>query len=301
MRTISSGMRFLAAFICLSSFFLLGCEKQNSEFIISSEKRNYLKGESVFIKFSFENRGNITDTLYGFDDGTLSSKLILNSETLPLLPGEGGYELAKDFPSIIKPSEKKEIIAEINLFRGQEGAPTMSYFSPGKYKAKGKCRISGNRFLSTNELEFQVSEPEGNELDAFKDFRYFIDFYTKKMEPEERLVEAQVYVDKSVEFLHKYPKSVYTGNVLRSSFHQRYHGKYRFDESFINDIEYYISNNIDSEMNADIIGLIPAILTEKPDGKVRAKMLLENWKNKYYSERLAGQIDYQIRTNELLK
>lgn len=298
---------FVSLFLILITLFLIfkfNINALSSDFDlkISVEKESYLLGEDVFVKFTIINEGKYLDSVSNFSDGTLSSYAEINSDKMaslpfferPPLPLTGYYQK-------IKPGEKIEIIAMINAFRGSEGAPTLTYFSVGDYSLRGVYKDNLNRIVKSNKIEFKIKEPEGNELKAFEDFKYFVNFYNEHEKKRITQEDNILFINKAVDFLYKYPTSIYSGKILNRSYSSRYYGNYKCDDSFLKDVEFYISNNPNSNDIKYLIGNIASLFHNKLGGKEKAKEYLNRLKGKFNSSKLDGQITRMLSEDELLK
>jgi len=282
-------------YICTSNAY-----SSNFDFKISLEKNTFIEGEDIFVIFSIENKGKEIDSILDFSDGPLCSKVEINSDTRVSFPWGGAYEHLPYYQKI-NPGEIIAVDARVNGFRGSEGSSLIAYFPVGKYSLKGVNKDNSGKVYKSNKIEFNIVKPEGNEIKAFEDLIFFIDFY-KTHENIRRTREYNILLtDRAIEFLYKYPTSVYTGKLLVQSYYTRSYGKYKYDESFLDDIEYYISNNINSNFNTALLNETVMLFHEKLGAKEKAKEYLINLKTKIKNNYTEKLIDKTIEFNNNLK
>ncbi|MFA5012748.1 MAG: hypothetical protein WC644_12460 [Ignavibacteria bacterium] len=275
----------------------------NLDFQISVEKNTFLKGEEFDIIFSITNVGSKIDSVQNFNEVTLSSDAEISSDKKPTLP-YGGMP-ALDLPlyyNKIQPNEKISDDVPLQFYRGDDGVSLYSYFSNGKYKVRGVCKDGLGQTIKSNTIEFEIIEPEGIEKQAFEDFSYIVYYEKKYIKNRARNQEDRVIlVDKAIEFLYKYPTSVYTGRILSLSFLVRESGKYKFDESFLNDIEFFLEKNPKSRYLKTLISNTTAYFWSVPNGKEKAIEHFNTLKQKLNNSSVDELIEEQYQKNELFK
>ncbi|MDD5360527.1 MAG: hypothetical protein PHN88_00225 [Ignavibacteria bacterium] len=258
------------------------------ELSVSSLKDTYLLGEDVYIKFTIENKGKLVDSLFNFSDGTLAfSSEIRNDNNTPI-PYEGNVSDIY-FYQKINPGEKKDILANVGALRGPEGSPGFSYFPLGNYTTRGVYKDANGKIIKSNKIKFKVIQPEGTEAKAFEDFKYFPNYFNKFRNRTITKEDNILLTEKSIEFLYKYPNSVYTGKILTQNCFARYYADYKYDEQLLKDIEYYISNNSRSPDNLSLL-YRASTLCEKLGGKTKAIEYFDKLRNNIKSKELDSLI-----------
>lgn len=274
----------------------------NFDFKIAVEKSTFLTGEEFDVIFSIENVGNNIDSVQNFNDVILSSEAEISTDKKPVLP-YGGMP-ALDLPLFynkIKPKEKITEEVPLQFYRGDDGAPFYKYFSNGKYKVRGACKDGLGNILKSNTIEFEIIEPEGIEKQAFDDFSFIVN-YQKNLEKKGAYQEDRIFlVDKAIEFLKKYPTSVYTGRILHISYYNREPFKYKFDDSYLKDIEYFLEKNPNSRYLKTLISNITAYFWSVPNGKEKAIEHFNNLKQKLNNSRVDELINEEYQKNQLYK
>ncbi|MFA5012749.1 MAG: hypothetical protein WC644_12465 [Ignavibacteria bacterium] len=282
--------------------FRANTSPSNLDFQISVEKITFLKGEEFDIIFSITNVGSKIDSVQNFNSVTLSSDAEISSDKKPTLP-YGGMP-ALDLPLYyykIQPNENISEEVSLQFFRGDDGAPFYIYFSNGKYKVRGVCKDGLGQTIKSNTIEFEIIEPEGIEKQAFEDFSFIVNYQKNLEKRVTNQGDRILLVDKAIEFLHKYPTSVYTGRILYISYHNREPGKYKFDESYLNDIEFFLEKNPKSSSLKPLISSMTAYFWSVPNGKEKAIEHFNTLKQKLNNSRVDELIEEQYRQNELFK
>jgi hypothetical protein len=267
---------------------------------VSVEKDIFILGEDIDVTYTIENKGKEIDTVINFDEWTLCTNTRISSDKSGSAPyGDEGPMVASS--SKINPGEKFSTKSKINFFRGSEGSPRFSYFPIGNYTIRGMCEDKHKHKIESKKIGFKIVSPTGNDLKAFEDFKYFTNYYN---ELEKRIMTKEdnmILLDKTLEFLYKYPTSPYTGKLLEQSRYNRKYGKYKYDESMLKDIEFYISNNPYSYYNRGLLFDIVSFFQYEKKGKEKTIEYLNKLSGDIKSSKLDSQIQFVIKNNELLR
>lgn len=245
---------FAAILLCMVVYSACARKSRqtNIDFTISSFKERYILGEPVYLKFTVQNNGNNIDSVFDFDDGSLAFNAEITNDVSSPIP-YGGTSTGIIYYTKINPGESKEMTSCVSALRGSRGSPLFGYFPKGKYTTRGVIKNVKYGIIKSNTIRYIIESPEGREEDAFNDFQYFVNYDTLFKKRTKTREDNIALTDKAVEFLYKYPNSAYTGSILAQSCYDRSFGKYKYDESMLTDIEFYISNNINSPVNRSLI------------------------------------------------
>ncbi|MCE1163908.1 MAG: hypothetical protein LWX07_00740 [Bacteroidetes bacterium] len=228
-----------------------------------------------------------------FEDGTLAFDAeISNGDSSPI--PYGGTSTGIKYYTKINPGESKEMTSCVSALRGSEGSPLYAYFPKGKYTARGIIKNEKYGVIKSNTINYIIESPAGQEEAAFNDFQYFINYNNIFKNRRKTKEDNIALTDKAVEFLYNYPNSAYAGRILVQSYYDRDYGKYKYDETLLADIEFYITNNINSPENRSLI-YIALSLCEKLGGKSKEEAFLFNLSAKCNSDIINKLID-QIKS-----
>jgi|GEM_PF-3029437 hypothetical protein len=288
--------------VVISLFFsqlLYTHEKQrSSKFIIEIklDKEEYLQGEDVYITFVIKNNGSKRDSVNNYEIQYLCNLLEIRDENNKLPEKTEYKDLGKDvIYTTLDHGETLTLSANINEYRGFKGSQNFRYFPAGTYTIVSIFADLNNEPIPANTVTFKVTTPEGDELKALNDFQYFDDFYNKNPKPTE--AELKKLIDKSIEFIYKYPKSIYTTRVLFFFRYERERLKYKYDQSMLEDIKYFTDNNLKDK---NILSLLRTAnrLELKLYGKDDAKIYLNNIKFKIDDTKTVDGINDLIKSDE---
>lgn len=274
-------------------------EKNTSplDLTVSVEKDSFILGEDIEVTYTIENKGNDIDTVVNFDEWTMCTNSRISSNEMGNAPyGDEGPMVSST--SKINPGEKFSVKSKINLLRGTRGAPMLTYYPIGNYTVKGICWDKQGHMIESKKIEFKIVNPTGNDLKAFEDFKYFTDYYNEFEKRRCTKEDDVVLLDKTLEFLYKYPTSPYTGKLLALSKANRTYGKYKYDESMLKDIEFYIFNNPNSDYNLGLLYDVTSLFRHQKKTKEISFEYLKKLGDDVKSSKLDSQIQLFIKRSE---
>lgn len=291
--------------VALVYVFLVKVQKPGLDMRISLEKDTFLYGEDFDVKYTLENLSDEVDSVLHFSEVFLgSAALIISNKKFDLSYG-GHPNIPIGFPfygwkyTKINPGEKlTELVRLDPLF---SWAYYENRFPYGNYILRGLCEKDTGNYIFSNTITFHIIYPKGKDLEAFKEYRYVADFEKRPREgarpPEDRIH----LTDKAIEVLYKYPKSVYSGKLLCRSDTYRQSGKYKYDESYLKDMEFFIENNPDSHYLNQLLYHISGLFRNKLGGKEKAVEYLNSLKTKLKNDRWNKLIDEHMVRDEYLR
>jgi hypothetical protein len=293
------------AIILIMIFQFIGSETKSSgkpgfNIHISTNKNTYVEGEYVDIRYEITNNKPNLDSLLDLNEGTFLEKTEIKDERNVIKKYEKGegYPYTPRYTKFKQGETKIFEFKDINSGKGFEGC-FFSYFPSGKYTIKTVLfELSGLPIIS-NSITFSVQKPEGEEYFAFEEVKSFEDFY---LSSNKTIDSIPNFIDRSISFLYKYPKSMYTPRVIINFDFNRNMFDYKYDDSYISDIEFFISNN---PSEPSIYGLLNSIvdikLRKDKVSKSEAISFLQKMKTKFNNDILNNYIDQVILENKKLK
>lgn len=294
--------------VALVYVFLVKVQKPGLDMRISLEKDTFLYGEDFDVKFTLVNLSDKVDSVLHFSNVFLGcAALIIDSEGGLNYGGDASNKFPDVFPSYvwkygkIKPGVKVTLLEDVYNYRGYDGYPEFRRFSCGDYIFRGLCEKDTGNYIFSNTVAFHIVYPKGKDLEAFGEYRYYEDyktqFYKRRCTQEDNIH----LTDKAIEVLYKYPKSVYSGKLLCLSDTYRCFGKYKYDDSYLKDIEFFIENNPDSHYLNVLLYHIGSLFGQKLGGKEKGIEYLNSLRTKFKNERLNKLIDEHLIRDENLK
>lgn len=289
--------------VALVYVFLVKVQKPGLDMRISLEKDTFLYGEDFYVKYTLENLSDEVDSVLHFNSSFLScAALIIDSRGGINYGGDATWYIPIPFPfngwkyTKINPGEK---LTELVTLHWQFNNFTRDPY--GDYIFRGLCEKDSSNYIFSNTVAFHFVYPTGKDLEAFKEYRYVEEFENRKRTgarpPEDRIH----LTDKTIEVLYKYPKSVYAGKLLCRSHSYRESDRYKYDESYLKDIEFFIENNPDSHYLNQLLYNISGLFWNKLGGKEKAVEYLNSLKTKLKNDRLNKLIDEHMVKDEYLR
>lgn len=296
----------IVAAVALVYVFLVKVQKPGLDMRISLEKDTFLYGEDFYVKYTLENLSDKVDSVLFFKNAFLgSAAIIINNNDY--INDSGHPNLAIGFPfygwkyTKISPGEKLIQYEDVYNYKFHHGYPAFSRFPYGEYILRGGCEKDTGNYIFSNTVVFHVVYPKGKDLEALKEYRYVEDFENRKRTgarpPEDRIH----LTDKTIEVLYKYPKSVYAGKLLCRSNSYRSADNYKFDESYLKDMEFFIENNPDSHYLNELLYHIASLFHQKLGSKDKAVEYLNSLRTKFNNDRLNKLIDEHMVKDEYLR
>ena len=285
--------------VALVYVFFVKVQKPGLDMRISLEKETYLYGEDFDVKYTLENLSDKVDSVLFFSNAFLSSAALIIDNNKGVNYG-GHPNLATPFPfngwkyTKINPGEKLTQLEDVYNWRGGNGDAGFQRFPYGEYIFRGLCEKDSGNYLFSNTVLFHVIYPKGTDLEAFKEYRYVEDYigqFNKRVRTKD---DDIILTDKIIEVLHKYPKSVYSGKLLCRSNTYREAAKYKYDESYLKDIEFFIDNNPNSHYLNELLYNVSSLNRNKLGGKEKAIEYLNSLKTKFNNDRLNKLIDEHL-------
>lgn len=294
--------------VALVYVFLVKVQKPGLDLRISLEKDTFLYGEDFDVKYTLENLSDKVDSVLHFSNAFLScAALIIESESGVNYGGDASHKLPEVFPSIvwkygkIQPGGKLTQQEDVYNYRGYDGGAFFKRFHYGEYIFRGLCEKDTGNYIFSNTITFHVVYPSGKDLEAFREYRY-VENYVSQFNKRRCTQDDNILLtDKVIEVLYKYPKSVYSGKLLCKSNPYRSYGKYKYDESYLKDIEFFIENNPDSHYLDELLYNISDLFRNKLGGTEKAIAYLNSLKTKFKNERLNKLIDEHMAKDENLR
>ena len=289
--------------VALVYVFLVKVQKPTLDMRISLEKDTFLYGEDFYVKYTLENFTDKVDSVLFFREAFLSNTaLIINSESGVNYGGDATCNIPIPFPFYgwkyrkIKPGEKLTELVTIYWWLGP--FPKVNY---GEYIFRGLCEKDTGNYIFSNTVTFHIVYPKGTDLEAYKEYRAYE--YLQYKPREGALTDKTCFLltDKAIEVLYKYPKSVYSGKLLCRSDTYRQSKKYKYDESYLKDIEFFIENNPDSHYLDELLYHISGLYWNKLGGTEKAVEYLNLLKLKLNNEKLNRLIDEHMVKDEFLR
>lgn len=297
--------------VALVYVFLVKVQKPGLDMRISLEKDTFLYGEDFTVKYTIENLSDKVDSVLHFSNPFLScAALIIESESGVNYGGDASHRLPDVFPSYvwkygkIQPGGKLTSQEDVYNYRGYDGGAFFKRFHYGEYIFRGLCEKDSGNYIFSNTITFHIVYPKGKDLEAYKEYRDFEYLLNKPRKGALTDETCVLLIDKAIEVLYKYPKSVYAGKLLCLSNHYRESRKYKYDESYLKDIEFFIENNPDSYYLKQLLVLAAAyngIFSETLAGKEKAIAYLNSLKIKLKNDKLNKLIDDDIARYQKLR
>ncbi|MFZ4591653.1 MAG: tetratricopeptide repeat protein [Ignavibacteria bacterium] len=292
--------------VALVYVFLVKVQKPGLDMRISLEKDTFLYGEDFDVKFILVNLSDEVDSVLFFREIFLDDASLIIDNVRGVNYGGGHRHLVDVHPAIIykyikvKPGE--QLTQYVNLIvRKGEGSPPFQRFSVGQYIFRGLCEKDSGKYIFSNTVSFNVVSPKGKDREAYKEYRAFEYLQNKPREGALTQETRVLLVDKAIEVLYKYPKSVYSGKLLCRSNTYRQSGKYKYDESYLKDIEFFIENNPDSYFLNELLYTIGSLFHQKLGGKEKAVEYLNSLRTKFNNGRLNRLIDEHLVRDDGLR
>ena len=289
--------------VALVYVFLVNVQKPGLDMRISLEKDTFLYGEDFYVKYTLENLSDEVDSVLFFNEAFLSSAaLIINSESGVNYGGDATWHIPIPFPFYgckyrkIKPGEK--LTELVTIYWWLIPFPKVNY---GEYIFRGLCEKDTGNYIFSNTVTFHIVYPKVKDREAYKEYRAFEYLQYKPREGALTDETCFLLVDKAIEVLYKYPKSVYSGKLLCRSDSYRQSGKYKYDESYLKDMEFFIENNPDSHYLNELLYKIDNLFRQKLGGKEKSVEYLNSLKTKFKNDRLNKLIDEHMVRDEFLR
>lgn len=264
---------------------------------ISTDKPEYEFGEKVFITYRLVNTGIKTDTITKtfFNSNYLSRHMDCLNEKGDTLKWSG-YDAtySKLDYVILKPGEEITTTDNLNFSLGNEklfiGG---SYFKSGNYNIVCRYKfISPSQYsvknILSNIASFNINPQSDIDAQIFKELA---DYENRIIYGTHGIEIMKGNVDTVRTLIRKYPKSIFILPMFDQYTLNREWFDYKYDETLLEDIEFLIENNPESEHNKSLIYTCVNLYEKKFGGKEKAKEYLSYLKEKFKNATLNKYID----------
>ena len=264
---------------------------------ISTDKPEYEFGEKVFITYRLVNTGIKTDTITKtfFNSNYLSRHMDCLNEKGDTLKWSG-YDAtySKLDYVILKPGEEITTTDNLNFSLGNErlfiGG---SYFKSGNYNIVCRYKfISPSQYsvknILSNIASFNINPLSDIDAQIFKELA---DYENRIIYGPHGIEIMKGNVDTVRTLIRKYPKSIFILPMFDQYTLNREWFDYKYDETLLEDIEFLIENNTESEHNKSLIYTCVNLYEKKFGGKEKAKEYLSYLKEKFNNVTLNKYID----------
>jgi len=258
---------------------------------VCPEKPQFTEGEEVVLYVIIKNNSNNKDSLLNIHEGTiLDSTRIWNDEHKDRQAN--GIEM---YPTpmiytVFKGGESKLIELEANA-KGITGPMLAEYYPVGLYNVSIKLTDLKKLPFEANS-SFLVVKPVGAEVEEFEEAYNILSINSKKYQTLDSVYQA---IDWSREFLYTHPKSVYLFRLLSFFEVIRDVYGYKYDESYVEDMKFYLQINISARRSEFFIYRIHAVIYRNSNyNKEEATRYLDKYRDDCNDEDLKAKIDRVI-------
>lgn len=253
-------------------------------------KKEFKLGEQVILNLTFTNNKPYIDSLLNINDGTVISKTKIWNEQNK----DAHYTSMTAFPEpknylVFQVGESKTIEMRVNI-KGMLGYLFFQYFPIGTFNVFVEMMDRSNLPIKTNTETFDIIPLQNGEIEEFKEMNEIFSVYKKENLTLQNMKNA---IDRSCNFLRKYPKSIYLYTLLSNFDDARIVYKYKYDESFAEDLKYYLINNVNEKGCEDFIGRLFRLI-DNLSNKSDALEYLNNFKEEINDVNLKEKIDKSI-------
>ncbi|MFA5011476.1 MAG: hypothetical protein WC644_05930 [Ignavibacteria bacterium] len=253
-------------------------------------KKEFKLGEQVILNLTFTNNKPYIDSLLNINEETLLSKTKIWNEqnkdyhytSMTLSPEQINY-------LVFQVGESKTIEMRVNI-KGMLGFIFFRYFPIGTFKVLVELMDRTNLPIITITETFDIIPLHNGEIEEFKEMNEIFSVYQKENLTLQNMKNA---IDRSSNFLRKYPKSIYLYTLLSNFDDARIVYKYKYDESFAEDLKYYLINNVNEKGCEDFIGRLFRLI-DNLSNKNSALEYLNNFKEEINDDTLKEKIDKSI-------
>lgn len=272
------------------------------------DKFDFIEGENIWINLSIKNLNDRIDSLpFLFHEQLIMDMNIQDKSGKKYnYHGPHGDYFGIQY-CIFKPKEEKTYLFEIQSWYGGAYTKTgweltTSYFKENEYYVNLVFKDlvdTSKTYFKTNTVTFKITKPSGIEEIAYNELKKIYQIPYSDIEPK-----CKNKVDAYLEFILKYPNSVYTEIAMLNSSAAISIFKYKYDDTFIqcglNFLDKFPNSKINDGVLLDISGAmrynnksekeINVFLSEignKYKGtriEVEAKKIEEYFNNKYKQE-----------------
>lgn len=247
------------------------------------EKPQFTEGEEVVIYATIKNNSNHKDSLLNLNElEILKNTQIWNAENKDIPPPD---LIACPTPmvyTVFQSGESKVIQMDVDLKAKTQGY-FLEYYSAGTYNVIVDFEDLNKKHIVSDNFSFTVVKPHGSEVEELNEMLLLFSSYYISKNPQKG-------IDESINYLYKYPQSIYLFKVLREFGIIRQISGYRFDEQYIEDLKYYLKNNISDKKSKQFIYGIHGIIVRLKN-KEEAMKYLENYRDECSDEVLKNNID----------
>ena len=254
-------------------------------------KPQFTEGEEVVLYVTVKNNSNNKDSLLNLHEGTILDSTRIWNESYKDKQTIGiEMDPTPRIYTVFQGGESKLIELEANC-KGVIGDLFNGYYPAGLFNISIKLTDLKKLQFEANS-SFLVVKPVGAEVEEFEEAYNLLSINSKKYKTLDSVYKA---IDMSREFLYKYSKSIYLFRLL--SFYEmiRVSYGYKYDESFVEDMKFYLQINVSERRSEYFIYRIHSVISQNNNYDYeKATKYLEKYRDECTDEDLKAKIDSVI-------
>lgn len=261
-------------------------------------KPQFTEGEEVVLYVIIKNNSNKKDSLLNLNKGTiLDSTKIWNYNYKDRQTIGIEFSFSPMIYTVFQGGESKFIVLEAN-YKGVIGPLLAEYYPTGLFNIAIKLKDLKKLPFEANS-SFLVAKPVGAEVEEFEEAYDILSINSKKYQTLDSVYKA---VDRSREFLYKYSKSIYLFKLLCFFENIRVGYRDKYNESYIEDLKFYLQNNVSARRSEYFVYRIYAVISQNNNYNYEeATKYLEKYSDECNNEDLKaiiGEVIIAVKNNK---